>query len=93
MNVIARLQYELAYYDSDSRTTIPTRVLRFSSMVSAKYSLFLFDELCKVNLVFTFLPMSPSMMRTLCLGMLRTREDSSLRKMSRSVSSLVLVGL
>ena len=54
----------------------------FSSVKSVWCSLFLFDELCKLNLLFTFLPirafMSPPMTRTLCFGMLQTREDSSL---------------
>ena len=33
------------------------------------------------------------MTRMLCFGMLRTREDSSLKKAMRSVSSLTLLGL
>ena len=66
-------------------------------MKSIRCSLFLFDVLCKLNLFFMFLPirtfMFPPMTKTSCLGMLQTRKDSSLKKVSRSVTSLVLVGL
>ena len=54
----------------------------FSSVKSVRCSPFLFDELCKLNYLFMFLPirafMSPPMMRMLFYGMQRTREDSSL---------------
>ena len=64
-------------------------------MKSVRCSPFQFNELSKLNLLFTFLPIwaftSPPMIRTLCLGKLRTREDSSSWKAMRSVSMLTLV--
>ena len=58
------------------------RVYLYSSEKSVRYSFFLFDELCKQNLYFPSLLIwsfkSPPMIRTLCLGMFRTREDNSL---------------
>ena len=66
-------------------------------MKSVRCCPFLFDELCRLNLWFPFFPiwafMSPPMTRTLCFGMLRTREDNSSKKAMSSVSSLTLVGL
>ena len=54
----------------------------FSSFKSVRCSPFLFDELRELNFLFTFLPVwafiSPPMTRTLCFGMLQTREDSLL---------------
>ena len=58
----------------------------FSNVKSVRCSPFLFVESCKLNLMFAFVTicafMSPSMIRTLCFGMLRTREDNSFEKAS-----------
>ena len=53
----------------------------FSIMKSVWCCPFLFNVLCMLYLLFPFFPIwafiSPPMTRTLCFGMLRTREDSS----------------
>ena len=69
-------------FPSFSGNLVLRHVNLFSSVISHRCYPFRYDELCKLNLLFTFLPicafMSPPMMGTLCFRMLRTREDSSL---------------
>ena len=69
----------------------------FSIVKSVRCCPFLFDELCRLNLRFLFLSLWPflslPMTRTLCFGMIWTREDNSSQKAMSSVSSLTLVGL
>ena len=61
---------------------IVRHVSPFSKVKYVRYFLFLFNKLCKLNFLFTFLSiwafMSPPMIKTLSLGIPQTREDKLL---------------